>query len=428
MKAKQITSIAAVALMAASMGAPAVSAEESTTDYGGITLTLMNSKPEIQSELEKVTSEWGAEHNVTFDVYKTDAPQDTLAQKYASGDAPVISICDPGNVTEMGEEKFLDLSNEKWVADGGDTLGTKVNGVLYGFPVCVEADGMVYNKSAIEDILGREFIADDYATPEKFEELLKELRDGGMENPIILNQEIWSLGGHLLGNIYVFQDGTADGSYKFVKDTQEGVPVKDNAVFQNLITDLDMFIEYNINKKDPLAADYDMNAAYLAEGDAAFWVNGSWVWPDMQEYVDDSTDFGIMPIPKTDESMQNKINAFASKDIAIDKEMATEEQQKAALEFLDWLVYSEEGQDAMVNRFGFVVAFTNNPNAPVNPINENLKTYIDSGNTVNNAPYSGPTDGNAVMGPHMQAYVVGQENADDLAKDIEDYWSTRNPK
>ena len=48
MKAKQITSIAAVALMAASMGAPAVSAEESTTDYGGITLTLMNSKPEIQ--------------------------------------------------------------------------------------------------------------------------------------------------------------------------------------------------------------------------------------------------------------------------------------------------------------------------------------------------------------------------------------------
>lgn len=73
MKAKQITSIAAVALMAASMGAPAVSAEESTTDYGGITLTLMNSKPEIQSELEKVTSEWGAEHNVTFDVYKTDA-------------------------------------------------------------------------------------------------------------------------------------------------------------------------------------------------------------------------------------------------------------------------------------------------------------------------------------------------------------------
>ena len=53
MKAKQITSIAAVALMAASMGAPAVSAEESTTDYGGITLTLMNSKPEIQNALEK---------------------------------------------------------------------------------------------------------------------------------------------------------------------------------------------------------------------------------------------------------------------------------------------------------------------------------------------------------------------------------------
>ena len=428
MKAKQITSIAAAALMAASLGAPAVSAEESTTDYGGITLTFMNSKPEIQSALEKVTAEWGAEHNVTFDVYKTDSPGDTLAQKYASGDAPVLAICDGSNVTEMAEEKFLDLSNEKWVADGGDALGTKVNGVLYGFPLCIEASGMVYNKTAIENILGREFVADDYGTPEKFEELLKELRDGGMENPVILNQELWSLAGHLLANLYIYQDGTAEGSYKFVKDTQNGSPVKDNAMFQNLITDLDLFVEYNINKKDPLAADYDMNAAYLAEGDAAFWVNGSWVWPDMEEYVDESYDFGIMPIPKTDEKLQNKLYSFASKNIVIDKEMATEEQQKAALEFLDWLVYTEEGQDALVNQFGFVVAFTNNEKAPINPINQSLKTYIDSGNTVNNAPFSAPSDASAEMGPHMQAYIAGQENADDLAKDLEDYWSTRNPR
>ena len=207
---------------------------------------------------------------------------------------------------------------------------------------------MVYNKTAIENIIGKEFVPADYATPEAFEALLAELRAGGMENPVVLNQETWSLGGHLLGsNLYTFQDGTAEGSYKFVEDIQSGASVMDNAMFQNLFKDYDMFIEYNINKDDPLAADYDLNASYVAEGEAAFWINGTWVWPDMSTYADDSIDYGIMPIPLENEELAGKIYAFASKQIAVDKEVATEEQQAAALDFLNWLVYSEEGQDAL---------------------------------------------------------------------------------
>lgn len=184
-------------------GTEEAAADGEVTDYGGITLTMMNSKPEIQEALEAVTAEWGAAHNVTFEVYETDSPADMLAQRYAAGDPPVLAIVDPGNVTEMAEERFLDLSGEDWVADGGDTMGTKVNDVLYGFPLCVEAPGMVYNKTAIENITGEEFVPENYSSPEAFEGLLQQLREGGMENPVILNQEDWSLGGHLFGsNIY----------------------------------------------------------------------------------------------------------------------------------------------------------------------------------------------------------------------------------
>lgn len=403
------------------------SASTDGTDYGGITLTMMNSKPEIQDALEEVTAEWGAAHNVKFEVYETDSPADMLAQRYAAGDPPVLAICDPGNITEMAEEKFLDLSGEDWVADGGDVMGTKVGDVLYGFPLCVEAPGMVYNKTAIENIIGKEFVPADYATPEAFEALLAELREGGMENPVVLNQETWSLGGHLLGNLYVFQDGTADGSYQFVEDIKGGASAMDNAMFQNLFKDFDMFIEYNINKDDPLAADYDLNASYVAEGEAAFWINGTWVWPDMSTYVDGSMDYGIMPIPLDNEELAGKIYAFASKQIAIDKEVATEEQQAAAKEFLNWLVYSEEGQDALVNKLEIVVAYTNNSLEPTNPVNVALKSYIDAGNTVNNAPFTSPTDHTQEMAPHMQAYMVGQESLEDVANALSTYWSTRDP-
>ena len=413
---------------AAAEGTEEAAAAEDATDYGGITLTVMNSKPEIQDALEAVTAAWGETHNVTFEVYETDSPSDMLAQRYAAGDPPVLAIVDPSQVTEMGEERFLDLSGEDWVADGGDTMGTKVNDVLYGFPLCVEAPGMVYNKTAIENITGEEFVPENYTAPEAFEELLATLREGGMENPVILNQEDWSLGGHLLGsNIYVFQDGTPDGAYAFVEDLKNGADIMENEMFQNLMQDYDIFIEYNINKDDPLAADYDLNASYIAEGEAAFWINGTWVWPDMSTYVDGTMDYGVMPIPKTNADMQGKIYAFASKQIAIDKEVATEEQQAAAKDFLNWLVYSEEGQSALVNDLEIVVAFTNNPNEPTNPVNAVLKTYIDAGLTVDSAPFSTPSDQTSVLAPHMQAYLAGQETIEDMAAAITEYWQTHDP-
>lgn len=56
---------------------------------------------------------------------------------------------------------------------------------------------------------------------------------------------------------------------------------------------IDVFMEYNINKDDPLSATYDMNDEYLKDGNAAFWPNGSWA-TDVSELTDN---VGIMPIP-----------------------------------------------------------------------------------------------------------------------------------
>lgn len=39
---------------------------------------------------------------------------------------------------------------------------------------------------------------------------------------------------------------------------------------------IDVYMEYNINKDDPLSATYDMNDEYLKDGTVAFWPNGSW--------------------------------------------------------------------------------------------------------------------------------------------------------
>ena len=45
-----------------------------------------------------------------------------------------------------------------------------------GFPVCVEARGLIYNGDAIEKITGEAFNPEDYATLDAFQGLLENWR------------------------------------------------------------------------------------------------------------------------------------------------------------------------------------------------------------------------------------------------------------
>lgn len=165
------------------------------TDYGGITLTFMNSKPEISDALEEVAKTWGDAHGVTFEFYDTDNPSDTLAQRYAAGDAPVLGVVDSANIVDYAEEMMLPLDGEEWLSY--TTLAKDQNGVVYGWPFTVESQCIVVNKTAVENALGREFDKTQYTTTENFEALLAELRENGMENPVAMLSEEWSMCGHL---------------------------------------------------------------------------------------------------------------------------------------------------------------------------------------------------------------------------------------
>ena len=91
-----------------------------------------------------------------------------------------------------------------------------------------------------------------------------------------------------------------------------------------------------------------------------------------------------MPLPVSEESAGlGKLSAGATKYIAIDKAYATEQQQRRALDFLNWLVYTrEEGNDLMVNQCGIVPAFSNITLEMNNPFNISLQQYIAAGNTI----------------------------------------------
>ena len=393
-----------------------------------VRITLMNSKGEIADGLEKGAALFGSAYNVNIEIFEAEtSPGLTISQRYASGDPPTIAIVDINQVQDLAGERIADLTDEPWVAVGGDAMGLYVNGRLYGMPFAIEGRCLLYNKTAIENTLGRAINPDDYVTLDDFKSLVEELVTSGMETPFAVNAEDWSVGQHLLQYIYEYQDGTIEGGISFLKNVHDGkTTFIENGAFNRVFDAFDLFFAYNINRDDPLAADYDLNASYFADGTVAFWVNGTWAWPNIAPYEDDSMEYGVFHFPINDAATQGKVIAGATKYITLDIEHATDEQLKAAKMFLNWLIFDPVGQSVLVNDCQVLTAFTNIELLPTNPLDAGLRSYINAGRTVAHNTYA-PTDHRTLLAPSMQAYLGGRIAREALAAALDDYWRSHLP-
>ena len=213
-----------------------------------------------------------------------------MVSLYNSGNPPTLSILDTTDVIALAEEKGEDLTSETWTEEAEEYL-TKIDGKVYSFPLCIEGRGLIYNKKVIEDALGEEFVPEAITTLDEFKALLDKLVEAGIEKPVSLAKEDWSLGAHHLQYIYETYDGTSVGAQEIIEEIKAGN--LDLQTYQRMNEFLDMFDvlkEYNVAKGDPLGADYDEMAIDLADGKTAFWFNGNWAWPNLSEAGADNED------------------------------------------------------------------------------------------------------------------------------------------
>ncbi|MDD2970878.1 MAG: ABC transporter substrate-binding protein [Lachnospiraceae bacterium] len=395
----------------------------------GVTISILNTKAGMEKFFEPAFEEYKEKTGVTIEmtsISEGDSPYEAIQKKYAAGDAPTLAIMDCNDIVALAEEKALPLDDEKWVADGGDQYGVKVNGTLYGFPFSLEGRGLLFNRTAIENALGRPFDETAVKTLSDFTAICDELVASGMEKPVVISKEDWSLGAHFLGLMYEEQDGTAEGADAFIASLKDGSQqLIDNDRFNSLFDTFDTLMKYNINGKDPLAADYDMDNAYFAEGDVAFWFNGNWVWEVVSGFADEDTEFGMMPVVQDTENdaFNTMVNAVGSKQIMIDKNAAPEQIQ-AAKDFLNWLVYDETAQDIIANQVVAVPCFNTFNAADDNKLGQALKAYADTGKTFDQ--YNGlPGDHWSACGAAVQKYLGGKTDRAGLATELQEYWQAQ---
>ena len=325
-----------------------------TADLAGTQITMLNSKGEIQTALEDMAEAFKEETGIELEVQACgtgESPYTRVTSAYNSGTAPTMAILDTTDVVALASQYAVDLSDEEWVKECVNQT-TQVDGKVYSFPFCVEGRGIIYNKAAIEDTLGEDFDPSTINSYDALKELLENLRAGGMENPVVISKEDWSLGAHQLGFIYDAYDGTTEGSAKVIDELKAGtLKAEDYDRFNEFMDTFDLLSQYNINGEDPLGALYDQDPIFLVDGDAALWVNGCWAWPNLKEAgASDSDEYGFLPYVlgnDTSDFANNGIQASASKQLMIDAEQSTPEQQEAAKAFIEWFFSDDENMKMM---------------------------------------------------------------------------------
>lgn len=398
----------AASIMAAAMAAtPAMAATD---------LTVFNSKSEIQTQFEDEASAYSEEKGVNMEVAMSNDPVIThMGTRYASNNPYVLSMVDAKDVYSLTPEHGIDLADLDAAKDTDYAI--TIDGKVAAVPMCIEARGVMYNKTAIEDITGEEFKPEDYKTLDAFKELLQKLVDGGMEAPVAIMKEDWSLAAHYLAQF--IEEQPDPEAYVQQLLAGEG-DIINNEKFNSLMDTFDVLMEYNYAKDAAVNADRNKSEDMLAWGDVAFMFGGNWDWSLIVQSESDS-EMGMMPVPQnTEDGSNEKLVGGGSKYWFIDSSVS-EDQQQAAKDFLNWMALDEEGQKFVTETCALVSPYKSNTLEVSDPLSVSVKSYADEGALIPNYNFM-PDDHITKAGAIMQKYLGGEIDRQGLADELTEYW------
>ena len=126
----------------------------------------------------------------------------------------------------------------------------------------------------------------------------------------------------------------------------------------------------------------DDAASEFALGEAVFYQNGTWAYNDIKDNEVADEDMGMLPIYIGVDGEENQGLCTGSENYWCVNKNASEEDIQATLDFMKWVVESDEGRDMLANEMGFVTPFTTFADyLPDNPLVKANAEYTKAGKT-----------------------------------------------
>ena len=380
---------AGVAAAAALTSLAACSSGSNTAkDDGKGSVYYLSFKPEQDSIWQEVAKAYTKETGVEVKVVTAASGtyEQTLKSEIAKSDAPTLfQINGP-----IGMKNWMDYTADlsgtdfyKALLDPSMAVGQ--DGKVYGVPYVEEGYGIIYNQKIMD-----KYFALDGAKVKSMDEItnfatLKAVADdmqakkdqlgieGVFASTSLKPGEDWRWQTHLadLPVYFEYQDNKVDD--------MTDLTFKYNKEFKNIF---DLYLtDSTIDPQLASSKAVTDSMAEFALGKAAMVQNGNWAYGQISE-VDGNTvaaeDVKMLPIYTGHEGEESQGLNIGTENFFSINSKASEADQKASIDFVNWLISSDTGKKYMVNDLGFIPPFNTFTEAeqPTDPLAKEVIRYM----------------------------------------------------
>ncbi|MBE5855452.1 MAG: ABC transporter substrate-binding protein [Lachnospiraceae bacterium] len=362
--------------------APAAEASEAApaedtapAEAGSGKVYLLNFKPETDEAWQELAATYTEQTGVPVTVLTAADGQysTTLQSEMAKSEAPTIFNIGNATAAQTWDEYTYDLKDSALYNHLTDkSLTVEYNGKVAAVANCYECYGIIYNKtilgdyctmdnavvSSIDEINSLDTlvaVAEDINNRvdeinEQFGyELTEAFASAGLDDG-----SSWRFSGHLANMplYYEFKDDNVD--------LIAGEGEITGKYLDNFKKVWDMYV--NTSEADPMTLN---SGAYNAEtefgmGEAVFYQNGDWEFSALTNeengYTVTADDLAMMPIYFGVDDANEGLCVGTENHWAVNAK-APQEDIDSTLAFLEWVITSDEGRDAITNKMGLSAPF-----------------------------------------------------------------------
>ena len=405
-------------------------ASEAPADGAAGSVYYLNFKPEADAAWQELAALYTEQTGVPVKVVTAASGEysSTLTAEMDKSDMPTLFQCGNQAGLDTWGDYCYDLTDsavyKEMTTDDFNLFGE--NGEVYCIGYCYEAFGIIvntallaeagYELSDITNFESLKSVAEDITARHATGELpFAAFSSAGLDS-----SSSWRFSGHL-ANMPLY--------YEFRDD---GVTSQPAAITGAYLDNFKMIWDLYVANSDTAPAQLttatsDQSQAEFGEGKAVFYQNGSWEYDALvNNYGMDPANLAMIPIYCGVEGEEDAGLCCGTENCWAVNSKASEEDIQATLDFMYWVVTSDEGTTMMAEQFG-PIPFKNAKESS-NVFFNNANEYIADGKyTVTWAfNYTPNVDSwRAAVVAALTQYTVGGGSWDDVVTAFVQGWATQ---
>ncbi len=410
-----------------------------------VTVRYLNFKPEIAAKYEELARIYEEETGVrvVVETAANNTYEQTLTAKMATSDAPTLFQINGPRGYAAWKNYCADLSSTQLYQHLTDkSLALTDGDKVVGIPYVVEGYGIIYNKAITDKYFA---LADRQQEVNSVEEItsfdrlktvvedMQAKRDalgikGVFASTSLKSGEDWRWQTHL-ANIPVYYEFT-EGKVDLTGDDVHTMQMK---YAQNLQQIFDLYTDNSVTDKKLLGSKTVSDSmAEFALGQCAMVQNGNWAWSQIDDVAGNTVEADnvkFLPIYTGIEGEESQGLCIGTENYYAINSAATEEEQKAAADFIYWLYSSDTGKEYVTEEFGFIPPFDTfeEDEQPDDPLAREVLRYMNDDN-LTTIPWQftlfPSNKWKEDFGSSLLSYVQGNKKFEDVITDAVNSWKT----